>query len=169
MVQKKGDFMKKKLFEYALTLILSSTLLVGCGNNNNLSFGKPYSIKAKGASADITINGATRTTLLEEFNGDTDNDIVYIDCTIKLTDSGDNYYLSTYDFEGNIRVKDENGIVLDFFEFALPGEDVTVVDLEENKNIDCSFPVVVPMETKRIVVDILNDDNYSNEITLKIE
>lgn len=163
-----GFALKKKFLSIICAITLSASIIIGCGDGNSLKTGRPYSIESNGAEVDITVNSATRTTLLEDFNGDTKNDIVYIDCSIKLTDPGENTFLTSYDFEGNVRVKNENGDVIDFFEYALP-DDKTVVKLEENQNIDCSFPVVVPMEAKRVIVDLFDGDSFSNEITLVIK
>ena len=166
--QRKEIIMKKKLLSIVCLFSLLIPLAVGCGGRNSLKIGKPYSLESNGAKIDISVNSATRTTLLEYFNSDTDNNIIYIDCSIKLVDPGDNFFLTAYDFEGNVRVKSENGDVADYFEYSLP-DDKTVVELKEGENVECSFPVVLPAETKRVVVDLYDGESFSNEITLKIE
>lgn len=167
-LKERGKNMKKVVGVLLLSAVLVVSL-TGCGGSSKLKQGKPYSIKNSDSKCDITILNAERTSLLSEFNGDTENDIIYINCSINLKSSDEDAFLTAYDFEENVRVKDDNGTVLDYFEYALPGEDKTVIELEKGENVECSFPVVVPSEEKRLTVDVFDGEDYSNELTLVIE
>lgn len=164
-----GDFMKKKLILF-LVSGTSALSIVGCGNAE-FSQGKAYTIETDDIKCEITVNGAKKTNLLNDFSEEMaeDQEIVNLDCDFKIIES-DTPYLGSIDLWNYIRVCDEEGNEITPFEYALPGDDTSVIILEETgKKYACTIPYAVDKNERFFNVDIYQNTEYSNTIKLDIK
>lgn len=60
----------RKIVSMLLIAIMCCGLLTGCGEKEDFSLKKPYSLKTDDWECEVTINGAERTTLLSAFSED---------------------------------------------------------------------------------------------------
>lgn len=163
--------MKKKV---AKLLFVLGTLfcLSACSSGKNLKIGSPFSIKTDDYNYEITITGAERTTLLNQMSSEESktNDIVYLDCKIKLVSSKGTSYASTYDTWNYVRVLDESGSEISPYEYALPGDDKSIMLFEKDgETLECTIPYSVTKNTRYLTVDMYQDTEYSNQIKVDIQ
>ena len=161
--------MKKKLILFLVTGI-SVLSIAGCGSDK-FSQGKAYAIETDDIKCEITVNGAQKTTLLSDFSEEIaeEQQIVQLDCDFEIIESN-TPYMGSLDLWNYIRVCDEDGNEITPFEYALPGDDTSVVILEETgKKYACTIPYAVDKNERFLNVDIYQNTEYSNSIKVDIK
>ena len=161
----------RRYLSVLLAVCLCCGLLMGCGGSKKFSLGKPYAIKTADWECTVTVNGAERTNLLSIFSKEQAKtaEIVYLNVDINLTKGDIGDMVSSFDVWTFIRVSDENGNEIKPFEYALPGDETSVIILESGENNGCTVPYEIEKGKRYIEVDMYQDTEYSNKIKVNID
>ena len=161
----------RKIVSMLLIALMWCGLLTGCGEKEDFSLKKPYSLKTDDWECEVTINGAERTTLLSAFSEDRakSSEIIYLNLNIKLLTASNGMMVSSMDVWNNIRISDESGEEVKPFEYALPGDETSVIMLEEGENLSCTIPYEVEKGTRYVEAEMYQNTEYSNKIKVNID